>query len=870
MPTTPAKPALYIVVNNHFDLTWRRCWLRPFTFQGQTYVSYTDLQAFYMLDNLELARRDPGYKFAAESAQVVRKFLERCPEALPILQQLACEGRFAITGAGEAIVDANMIHGESLARNFVDGLLWVEQTFGQPTRLTVRNDAFGNSSQLPQILRGCEIDWATGMSYSPPQGRYWRGLDGSTILARSLPIVAWGGGVIKYPPCPACRGCGEQAGAACPVCAGRGIEPGLRAGLPGPIDADALAEFGAGLVWVTPEELLPNPGLLEWAEAMRQEYDVRFALEEDVQPYVQSWLDALENPSAADLDLHPAPELNPNNSGCLVTRIKTKQSVRRQEHAVLAVEALSVMAALKGLPYPAEDLKSLRQDQYFTMFHDAITATHVDAAYRELESFWRKIDLETACYRDLALSALLRQGQDGEFSVINSTGQAVTAVCAAPVAFPGPVAIVDEHSCPIPVLDSSASVGGQTGVAFLVEDLPPFSARVYRVGPGTAPAPLSQPVDHFPGGATIENRRFLVRADAHGLSAVYDKALGREILAADGVRPGELILEHDEGSPWATLYPDQARVSLAPFTRLAAVETSAAWERLVFEVEAPRELGLSGRCLRARLAVTLVEGLARVDFAAHVAWDAFNHRLRVAMPVPCHPDAAARHVYEIPYGVLERRPYPAEFRWAGPNGDWPAIHWAGVEQPGLSVALFNQGTPSYRVETGAACSQVILLSLLRSPAIPTYLHEPDYYTMTEWDGMRDSGDHDFAFAVSAYDRPFAESSVVLDGEAYNTALVCAPGVANLPPMPRLESAAARLAALKWAEAGDGLVLRLVEFRGQGGEAAIALPPGFRAAEKVNLLERRPEPLLVSNGTVRLHLKPWEIATLRLLFTKEAA
>lgn len=863
MPTAPAKPILYIIVNNHFDLTWRRCWQQPFTFQGKTYASYTDLQAYYMLDNLELARRDAGYKFEAESTQVARKFIERCPETLPVLQELSRAGRFAITGGGETIVDANMIHGESLVRNYVDGLLWVEQTFGQTTRLAVRNDAFGNSSQLPQILRGCEINWATGMSYSPAQGRYWRGLDGSAILVQSLPVVAWGGGVLKYPPCPACQGNKELEGTACPACGGRGIDTVLLAGLPSPVNKEALAESGAGLVWVTPEELLPNPALLDWAESMRQEFDMRFALEEDVLPQIKAWLEAANHP--AEADLHPGLELNPNNSGCLVTRIKTKQAVRRQEHALLATEALSVMAAIKGHPYPVDDLKRIRQDQYFTMFHDAITATHVDAAYRELESFWMKIDQGTAHCRDAALAALLRPGQAGEFSVINPTGQAITAVCTASLAVPGLVELYDESGRPATVLETHSTGASQSEVSFLVEALPPFSARVYRPAPSSrnsSPEVISWE-SNTPGEAIIENQRFRVQADAGGLIAVFDKILGREILAADGVRPGELILEHDEGSPWATLYPDQARTSLAPFTRLAAVEKGLAWQRLVFQVEAPREMGLSGKCLRARLAVTLVEGLERVDFNAHVYWDAFNYRLRVAMPVPRSPEVQARHVYEIPYGMLTRQPYPPEFRWAGPNGDWPAIHWAGVEQPGLSVALLNQGTPSYRMEKGAARSEVILLSLLRSPAIPTYLHEPEYYTMTEWDGMRDSGEHDFAFAVAAYNRPFAESSVVLDGEAYHTALVSVPGIAHLPPMPQVESTTARLSSVKWAEAGNGLVLRLIEFRGQGGEVVIKLPPEIQVAEKVNLLERQPRPLPIAGGITRLNLKPWEIATIWL-------
>ena len=156
------EPLLLVIVNNHFDLTWRRCWEKPFHYHGKTFVSYTDLQAWYMLDNIALAEKNPGYKFEAESTQVARKFIERCPEMLPVLQQLAREGRFAVTGGGEAIIDANMVTGESLIRNYVDGLLWVEETFGQKTRMAVRNDAFGNSAQLPQILRGVEIAWVTG------------------------------------------------------------------------------------------------------------------------------------------------------------------------------------------------------------------------------------------------------------------------------------------------------------------------------------------------------------------------------------------------------------------------------------------------------------------------------------------------------------------------------------------------------------------------------------------------------------------------------------------------------------------------------------------------------------------------------------
>ena len=74
----------------------------------------------------------------------------------------------------------------------------------------------------------------------------------------------------------------------------------------------------------------------------------------------------------------------------------------------------------------------------------------------------------------------------------------------------------------------------------------------------------------------------------------------------------------------------------------------------------------------------------------------------------------------------------------------------------------------------------------------------------------------------------------------------------------------RVAAVKRAEKGRGLIVRLAEFR--GGEcrgARVTLPAGARRVERVNLLERAGEPLAIENGAVTLTLRPWEIATLRV-------
>jgi len=123
---------------------------------------------------------------------------------------------------------------------------------------------------------------------------------------------------------------------------------------------------------------------------------------------------------------------------------------------------------------------------------------------------------------------------------------------------------------------------------------------------------------------------------------------------------------------------------------------------------------------------------------------------------------------------------PSFSGWAGTNGDWPAINWAGVESQKVSVALLNKGLPSYCIEK----RRNVFLSLLRSPAVPTYLHEPQYYSMTEYDGMRDSGRHCFEYALTSYSEPFAESRWLRMRKRTTRKAVAVLGEARLPELPR--------------------------------------------------------------------------------------
>ena len=855
------KPELQIYIDNHFDLMHRRCLTRNFTYKGITYISYIKLHKYYILENMSLADKYPEYKFVIESPAVARHFIENNPEKLDELIQLVKAKRLYISGTGDNIIDSNLVSGESLARNFICGFTWVEDVFGQQIIRGNRADAFGNSAQIPQIMRGLGVKWCVGLSYSPPSGSYWRGLDGSVVYTRDLPSAGFGGHYRVYAPCPSCLGVTMINDEICPKCKGLGIdrEEGDSEWSFSEIDNSAFDKFGCAGYRCGGEELLPNAGTAPWVLSLKDTYDAKYALPEEAYPYLRELIDMADNPP--EDQVMASLELNPNNGGVYVTRIEVKKTARRQEHALFGAEILASMSMLRGKEYPAELLKKAWQQLFFTMFHDSITGTHVDPAYEELKDVWSEIDGLTAKIRSGALSALTQTNE--AITVINTTGGVYNGLAEIDVkADTGALSFTSFDGKDIKVL-SARQDGGHVKACVLIENLEPLSAMTLIIGKKGFDNP--NVTDDIP---VIQNQRFLITADKHGLLSIFDKKLQCEIARGSGCRPAEFILEHDEGSPWATLSHDMERTYLSGETRLEGVEKFAGYERLTFVI--PTQFGYAEDSLYVRYSVTLWSGVDRIDFRAAVKWEDYNHRLRVAMPV----SVCGRHFYEIPYGTVERQCYEPPIknhslmgRWSLPNGDWPALNWAGVETEGFSAALLNKGTPSYRIEAGSEGGDVILLTLVRGPCVPTYLHEPRAYCMADWDGMHDGGLHEFEFALTAYGCKFSESGVVTDAECYVRGLCVVPGTLSLPSMPVILSDHVRITAVKKAEHGEALILRLFEYRGVGGETKIKLPEYVQSVSVTNLLEKNPAPLEIMEGCVYLKMRAFEITTLLLELRK---
>ncbi len=394
---------ILILGHNHFDPMWRRCFLADAEYNGVTVKPYADIEEQVLSAWLALAPR--GYTFTEGQSLVLREWLHRDPTRLARLKGEIARGRFSVVQAGETVQDSNLPTAEGLVRNFlVAQPLWRELGVEDAPGLEIAwlEDAFGNSANYPQVLHGVGCRVAAKLSYRACPDEVWIGIDGTV-----LPVLdhvpqrgygSWG----KYPPCPACAGRG------CTDCNGSGVwivpllyrescERVLREALGGTLSAEGVfMGWNAAVTGAEPpavniggEEVLPDACVLEAVEAVSREcpegLSLRWATWSDL------WLKHRERllGKAADNDGPPTPELNPAMPGCMVTRRLTKARTRAVAYRLVEAESrLADQAWRSGAPValPVDFAKAWRQVA-FAQFHDAITGTHIDAAYREMMHF---------------------------------------------------------------------------------------------------------------------------------------------------------------------------------------------------------------------------------------------------------------------------------------------------------------------------------------------------------------------------------------------------------------------------------------------------------------------------------------------------
>ncbi len=375
------KKRILFIPHNHIDPVWRRCFDRNVTKYGVTIRSYAEVEEHIINGWLDLAPE--GLTFDEGQVSMWRKYLERNPERLDELRELAKSGKFNVVMAGETIQDSNMPAAEGLVRNFLVAMPFYRTLVDDDhpgLKLAWLADAFGNSPNLPQILKGVGTEIACLTSYRHCPDTIWIGLDGTRIFVIDHIPRAAGGPWTYHPPCPDCKGEG------CGTCNDSGLyltgfsENSIR----GVLDKALEMEEECVLAAVTAEEAIPSRELLDVTAAFAREnadtVELEIATFGDAYREFKDWLEEQD----AIRDDTPTIDLTPGMPGCMVTHIKLKQRVREITYKLLTAEARHANTRWADGKSEALDLANAWQKMLFCQFHDAITGTHIDAGYDEL------------------------------------------------------------------------------------------------------------------------------------------------------------------------------------------------------------------------------------------------------------------------------------------------------------------------------------------------------------------------------------------------------------------------------------------------------------------------------------------------------
>ncbi|EME8112434.1 mannosylglycerate hydrolase [Enterococcus faecium] len=183
---------VHVVPHVHWDREWY------FSAEESKILLVNDLKE--VLDFLEEHEDYPSYVLDGQTS-IIDDFAKLCPEEMPRFEKMVQAGRLII-GPWYTQTDEMVVGGESIVRNLTYGIK-DSKKFGEPMMIGYLPDSFGQTSQMPQILNGFEIDrsifWR-GISERHGTDKtefIWKGAAGSQVTTQLFPL---GYAIGKYLP----------------------------------------------------------------------------------------------------------------------------------------------------------------------------------------------------------------------------------------------------------------------------------------------------------------------------------------------------------------------------------------------------------------------------------------------------------------------------------------------------------------------------------------------------------------------------------------------------------------------------------------------------------------------------------------------
>ncbi|HEV2297635.1 MAG TPA: glycoside hydrolase family 38 C-terminal domain-containing protein [Candidatus Acidoferrales bacterium] len=865
-PNITKQPTLYVVGYAHLDTEWR--WEYP--------QVISEFLPKTMHDNFALFEKYPRYIFNWTGANRYMMMKEYYPADFEKIKQYVAAGRWFPAGSSMEENDVNSPSPESIIRQVLYGNDFFRNEFGKASNEYMLPDCFGFPADLPSILAAAgvkgfstqKLSWGSfegggpGSPENTPVGipfnvGIWIGPDGRSVIAALNPLSYSAPITTDLSKDPDWIKRIEADGKASGITADyHYYGTGDTGGSPDEASVKLLEETLTKGMGVLPpkrsddDEEEPPAAAPAGPEVRMGEGPIHVVssnadeMFNDILRLPRSERDRLPT-YRGDL------ELTNHSAGSLTSEAVHKRWNRRNEVLADASEEASVGADwLGGRPYPVGRLNHAWRLVLGGQFHDIMAGTATPESYKYS---WNDDVLAMNQFSSVLTSAtsaiasgLNTNAQGTPIVVFNPLGISREDVAEAHITFPGgapkAVRVVGPDGKEVPAqLDGEAD--GLTKVLFLAK-VPSVGFAVYDVMPAENLV-ISSSLKVT--DSSLENERYRIELDKDGdVSSILDKSLKRELLSA----PARLAFQTEDPQHWPAWNMDWDDQSKPPRGYVGGPPKIRVVENGPVRVAVQVEREAEGSRFVQTIRLSAGDSGNRIEFANDFDWMTREAALKATFPLTA---SAPQATYSWGAWTVQRAN-------DGPNTfEYGSHRWFDLTDKsgafGVTV-LSNDKTGSDKPS-----DNTLRLTLLYTPGITRA--GDDYRDQA----TQDFGHHIFEYGLASHAGSWQQSGTEWQAYRLNQPLITFAAakhdgaIGKSLSLVHVSNPAMRLMALKKAEDGKDMVVRLVEMNGKPQRAVrISFAAPVTSAREVDGQERAIGGAVVENGELVENFAPFEIRT----------
>ncbi|WP_243415423.1 alpha-mannosidase [Merdimmobilis hominis] len=786
-----SAPSVGLIGHSHMDTAW--LWDISETIKkcARTYANQMALMEEY-----------PEYCFIQSSAYHLELMRRYYPELFARIQEKVKEGRYEPNGGVWVECDCNITSGESMIRQFLWGQRYTEKYFGYRSDCFWLPDTFGYSAAIPQIMKGCGVDYflTTKLSWNdtntfPYETFIWEGIDGTDVFTHFN-----------------CTHCWPDPKTLIERTEGRGAVNSLQQKS---VSDSRLISYGQGDGGGGP--------MFEMIEMSRRVKDLDGcpkAYHTTVSDFMKKLEKEAVNPNTYAGELYL--ELH---RGTLTNQHQIKRNNRKAEIAIHNAEILTVCDAIKEKKAADDkEIRPLLETLLVNQFHDILPGTCIQTAHEQSHRETTEIiEKATAMANDL-----IKGEGEGEQTLVN----------LLPFEYDDVVYLDAKDGC---------IVADDTVAQQYVRDLD--DNELLALAGVKIPAMSSLTVTHDDRCAcgnfnfTYENGKVTtpfaeITFNEKGyMSSFIDKRNGRELVA--GLPFNTFLMAEDVPSAWDNWDVD---ADIQPkFKDCAELLSEEVISNGAAQLRIRRTYKLSDKS-SLRQDMVFHARTPRIDFETEIEWHDVRRFLKTAFDTSILA-RQARH--EIQFGYATK---PTTRNNAIEQAMFEVLNhkYTDLSETQYGCAILNDCKYGISVEGGS-----MRLSLHKGGIRP--------------DPRGDAGTHRVTYSFLPHMGGFSAETVIKPAYALNYRPLVTEGRFILPQLLSVENAPnVIIETVKPCEdAQNACIVRLYE--AEGTYASCKLVPGFAVtkAEETNMLEE-PKAELNAND-IALTFRPFEIKTIKLSY-----